>query len=375
MSIFKSNTESKYRFMLTDATYVHVRLFHQVKFRGISLQSMNTGYLQSCKCGAERVGGVDKILLLWDKWDPVIQGYFRNSFLESYKGDRHYTSQDDVDALQSEIDSLPEDSSQEEIDEMNKRLEDIKWELHINDIRSKSKSSIMKQFHSLGLPSFYKPGWEADDYGKIFADVIYEKMASELNELEGSSIDYKRLTVEEVDELLAKHGMKKSVFYTADSDWTYAVNPFVDFFKLTQWKNPDRHTTTYQDMVDWLGTEDIYEYSAHRDALFGSHNNLQSTANDIAKNYHQSDLINLISENGPKEFTTDPELYEAQLKTFLQKSFPGYEDVVAEFDEVESKGEIPSSDLSFIERSLLGITSTDEYVTRFLSKLDPNIYK
>lgn len=258
-----------YDYTVVDGQYILTRNFHLVK----SIETLTEGgliksFLLSMFKLVKEVP-TRNLIVVWDK-----SPYHRQQILEDYKGDRVYSTKEDLER---------EDLTEEEKKKIQQDIKEF-------ELKTFVKYYLIKNSNKLGWNSLIIPGYEADDLAFICA-----------RELKG-------------DICLA----------STDSDWKYFILENSDHYNLRG------VTTTFQEIVDKeSGDVDIFLHKSVIDSLYGSHNflkNVSTTAGTRKRKLKSEQIIKMMTEND-YSFAADKDLFIKQFSTFDVKSFPDYDEV------------------------------------------------
>lgn len=228
-----------------------------------------------------------KVILLFDTYP-----YHKSIFLTDYKGTRTYTTMEDA----------------ENMDDEDENKEQALIDAHNLNQRGKAKK-ILTGLESIGLPSFRKSGYEADDLAYEMANRIHENNQT-------------------------------AILVSIDSDWGYWINPSVD------WYSPTRGVTTYEDMIQEIGQIpglSLYDYKGLYDSFYGSHNDLVQTVTDEMWDLTFIDFYKLyMNTNNKSKLFQDYDLFKAQLQSQNITNYPEYNKVRSMTYYLDKAGSIPT---------------------------------
>lgn len=257
-----------------------------------------------------------KVILLWDSYP-----YHKHTLLQDYKGSRSFTTWDDVEA--------------EEDPEVKARLE-----IDAHNLQQRSNAKIfLRDLSSMGLPSFYKKGYEADDLAYIFSNRVLE---------EG----------------------KTAVLVSIDTDWNYWINPNVD------WYSPKSGVTNYKDTLESLNYDSsltLFEYKRHYDAFYGSHNDFSNTVTDEAWNLSFNEFYSKYL-NKEYDIFQDKSLFEKQYQSLDILNYPGIDKIHSMVYFMDKSGSLPSRGQWEAFRANNGINITDTEYFKLINNLDPKLF-
>lgn len=278
----------------------------------------------------------DKVILLYDKWDKELGGYYTTYLLSGkYKDTRKYMTEEVFQEIKSDPTKTEEEIHKAEI------------ELYQNQVKYKAKWGMIGGFKNLGIPCLGLDGWEADNLAWLSSCMLYGKYD------------------------------KPSVLVTKDSDWQYLTNPSLDFFKMPKSGETPR-VITYNDMYYQIPESirnrgiGLYQYKSLVDSIDGSHNDMRRTRKDYA------DLEKTILQvlDGNYSGLEDAELFERQYNSFNISKYPRFEEAKRLISDIlPTCGKLGSiSDFhAFCDKhGVEGIS--DRYFTEFISRFDPKLY-
>lgn len=277
-----------------------------------------------------------KVVLIYDKWDESIGGYYTSYLLGgNYKDSRHYIDENIFDGMKNDPAVSPED------------LKKASWELYQNNVKQTAKYIMISELPKYGICMLGRSGWEADNWVFMLSCELYGK--TDL----------------------------PSLFVTKDSDWCYNISPETDYMKLVSGKETPK-IITYNEMyysipepVRDLGIG-LYQYKSLYDSIEGSHNDLRRTRKPRIK------TDNIIPKvfAGNYEDLVDPELFEKQYKTFDIFNYPGVDEVKNLINNYLPKagriGTIPEFRNFCRIYNVPGIS--DSYYSDFIGRLDQKLY-
>lgn len=268
----------------------------------------------------------EKVILVWDKYP-----YAKHSFLPKYKGDRHYATDDDLIGLNPESD-------------INKII-NVKFEVEALEIKQKAKYWIIENFENLGMKSYIRTGYEADDFAGVISKYLYDKDPS-----------------------------VKSGIVSIDSDWSYLTQPNIDHLK------PRGDVITYDQVTEW--NKEIYdkfeishyELKSIIDSIFGSHNFLECTLSNNFSSLSLLELCDMVIRED-YSFATNKELFEAQLKSFSVKDYSGYDSVIKSLWYLDKGGKIKDEISYKIFKDNTNFGVSVNYYSDFTSRLNHELYE
>lgn len=334
---------NKYKYALIDLSYLLTRNIYAIS-KGKSNESGEWNEGDVIKATIYTINKVardfgitaDKFIMLYDKWDPIIGGYYRSWLLKdsvSYKGSRVYINEDYINSLKANPDVSEE--------ELKRALEEFK----VNQIKLKTKKGMINDFKTIGIPCLGVEGWEFDDLAWLSACILHE--------------------IEP----------KKCVIITKDSDLQYSLTPKMDYFKLpTGGSSPE--VITYDQMYEKIPQKlvdkgiSLYDYKSYMDSLGAGHNDMRKTIKP-RKNLVETILKIL---DGNFENVKDPEVFKLQMSTFDLTNYPKLstaKELISEFDKVGKIGDLAVFH-DFCNKYQM--TISDKYYDEFTSRLDPTLY-
>lgn len=371
----ENGKQFNYEYLLVDSSMILMSSFFvATKYNQstFSMQGLVKMFIQSVAKIVREQGPFEKVILLHDRWP-----YHKTSFLPDYKGDRHYASDESVANIGTIIDMLKTqlailESNITPTQEQLAELEQVKvgiidheaWkaseELNKknNKIKNDAKYFIIRHFEQYGIPSFLKQGFEADDLAKIFTE------------------NYK-----------PTNG-KKSLLGTSDGDWFYLMNDHIDMFHL---KRKVIYTVTdLRNEIEGFPGEP-YLYKSLWDSLFGSHNNMQPTANDecingpswkqVVIDAHASTPDTYLrpdyqytNEAGDCFLIKPKELFEANMRSWDIHLFPEFDKAKGMMYYVKDKGRV--SDMMEFNMFALahGLAISNDYYMELANSLNHDKY-
>lgn len=280
----------------------------------------------------------DKIIMISDKWEDSLGGYYRTYLLKDcvkYKGSRLYVTQQDLEAYEKR-----DDKSEEQ-------LKKFKHSFYFNKVRSRAKEIMKEEFPKFGLMYYCKPGYEFDDIATIAS-------FTRANRTDG----------------------KKDIIVTVDTDLGYSLSPACDWFQPKVGNRMGRFFT-YQDMVNKMppGVKNkitLYQFHSYHDALGFGHNDMAV----CKRSYITSEYVIGKILQGDFSDVLDMDTFKAQLKTFDLPSFPKYDEVVNDIKTLfENQGSYPSLEKFRDFCNTWGVTKiSDKYFSDFTQSFDRNLY-
>jgi len=333
--------ENEYKFMLIDGSYFLTRYFMASRYNDdFCKESLSRMFFYGIAKYLRDYHSADKIIIAWDRWSPDVEGYFRSAIINEYKGDRVYETEEGQKQLEEQLAKDQEKSEEEKKAE----LEAYELNVKLNKIKSQAKYWIIDQFKRFGIPSFYKPGYEADDIAKVFSDYL------------------------EDDD-------RKSCIVSVDSDWDYLINKNVDHVHPKTGK-----VVTYNNIMEqeeWVPKKldiSLYKFKSFIDSLYGSHNHIIESHNAETTMCQPHEVVIGSILKGEDKFIGDKGLFEANMKSFEIENFPEFDKLQKMMYFIDKTGEIAPSN-EFANFSLLnGLGIQEAYYSRFVSTLDTRLY-
>lgn len=285
--------DNKYELAYVDGSFLLTRSLW-ISCKGKRVEEFNPGEvvkicIQSINKMA-RDNGVtaDKVILIFDKWSPEYEGYYRSWLIKNYvkyKGSRKYITQEDLNNLMSTPGVTPEE------------IQKATRELAISNLKYAAKDILMNM-GSIGLWGYRMEGYEFDDIATIASFQRYQ------------------------------YQTKKDVIVTSDSDLKYSVTPKTDLFRFKTSKNPAT-IITYDEMYEEIPEEirkrgvSLYQYKAFLESLSETHNDMIRTKKSGVE-VNQAILSIL---DGDYSVLENKEAFEAQMSTFDLSKFPNLQEV------------------------------------------------
>ena len=277
-----------------------------------------------------------KVILVYDKWDESIGGYYTSYLLGGqYKDTRHYMDETIFEGMKNDPAVSPDD------------LKKAAWELYQNQVKQTAKYTMISELPRFGIGMLGRSGWEADNWAYLLSCELYGK--TDL----------------------------PSLFVTKDSDWMYCLSPATQLFRLPG-KNEEPRIITYDEMYYSIPESirnagiGLYQYLSLKDSLGYGHNDLRKTVKPRVK----SEKVILEVLSGNYENLTDLELFEKQYKTFDIFSYPGIDearDMINNYLPVcGSLGDVSEFRMFCRTHNIPGIS--DSYYSEFIGRLDQKLY-
>jgi hypothetical protein len=324
---------NKYKYGLIDGRYILTRaLFATVNYER-SPEATASDVVRSViytlrKLSRDYGVTTDKLIFLWDKWDPKYSGYYRTFLLKGlYKDDREYITDEDVE--------------KEDDPEVKKQLE---FKAYQNKVKYEAKTILQNELGKFGVPSFMRLGYEGDDLAAISANYLY-------------------------------NDNKPSILITKDGDWSFFLNPKVDYFRIPL-KGKDPEIITFSSMINEVPEElrsrvSLYDWKALYDSIEGSHNAMRKTRFDRV---NTKDIIKNIILNEDYSGIEDYETFRKQYDSFLINKFPDFDKVCNMIYYYDKSGRCGSLDefKEFDKKYNIGIS--DKYYTGYIDTFDTRLY-
>lgn len=263
---------------------------------------------------------IGKIILLFDT-----PPYAKKELLKNYKGTRYNPTVEEAEKIED-----PELREKE----MNNAY---------NMTQRHKAKEILMSMSEIAIPSLYLQGFEADDLVYQFGKYCSSK---------GS----------------------KCLFISVDDDWNYWMSPGCTVYM------PKRETlVTYEDFIKTLPIPEgmsLFRYKSLYDTFYGSHNDLEYTIKD--EFYYDGFIPNsrMFDKMGfSDDLFWDPELAEAQLKSFDQESYPKFDKVKILSESIYTIGKVPTETgiVQFSQDS--GCFIRANKFTHYLETLNPELFK
>lgn len=295
----------------------------------------------------------DKIIMIYDKWDPQWKGYYTTYLLGGeYKDDRGdlenekgkgkpvYMTKELFEQMKNDPNVSPD-----ELDEAYKKL-------YFNEVKYKAKWGMIKELGNFGIPSFGVDGWEFDNLAWLATGMLYDDTP----------------------------GAKPSIIVTKDSDLQYALSPQMDYFKLpTKGSNPEiiTYDKMFQTIPDSLkGILSLYDYKSYLDAMGEGHNGMRKTR----KAYTNPETVIHHVLAGDYSDLDDVDLFKKQLSTFNLGNFPRLQEAKRIITDLfPNSGRLGSLQEFNAFKAKYGIGGpevymTDQWFVNYISKFDPALY-
>lgn len=336
---------NKYKIGIVDFSYLLSRncfaasrggigTYNEGDIMRITLQTLN-------KCSRDYGITVDKWVMIYDKWDKNLGGYYRTWLLRDhaeYKGDRVYMTDEEVENMIASGNYT------------DAEIQKARGEAYMNSVKYKAKWGMISDFGKIGVPCFGLEGWEYDDLAWLISCMT------------------------------VKPGEKKSVIITKDSDLLYSLSPSTDYFKLpTGGSSPQ--VITYDEMYDTIPEQiknrgvSLYQYKSFLDSIGVGHNNMKKSKKGGLNEDEVNNLILSILD-GDLTGLSDPELFKAQMNTFDLSHFPKLDEAKSFVtDKLLSFGSLGTYEDYRELAKKHGVTGISErYFTEFIGRLNPELY-
>lgn len=251
---------NKYKYALVDMSYILIRNLKAISY-GKQVGEYNEGEvlritIQTIKKIVREYGiTADKYILIYDRWDKEINGYYRTYLLKdfvAYKGSRVYVNEKYVRELEEKLAQMdPSDTAG--IEKLKKEIESAKKESYENLIKYKAKEAMINDLGKVGLPCLGLEGWEFDDLAWLSTCLLYNDPDN-----------------------------RSSIIITKDTDLQYSLSPKMDYFKIPTGKSTPK-IITYDEMVKVIPQSisaqgvSLYDYKAYLDSLGTGHNDMKPT--------------------------------------------------------------------------------------------------
>lgn len=316
-----------YDYSLIDAQYILTRNYYAI--RGAADNELNlAAHLLIASSVISSVMKIQaevksrKIILLWDTYP-----YHKHSILSGdYKSERSYTTDEDVEE---------EGISDEERE--SRRID-------ANNLHQRSKAKyLLKSLGPLGLPSFFKSGYEADDLAYLASKNILSRGQT-------------------------------GIIVSKDSDWGFWINQNVSWMKLGKSNEIycESDIRSENKIPDDLST---FKYKALYDSFYGSHNDLYQTCTDECWNLSFQEFYNKYKEFGVvDELFKDKELFKLQYSSFDIDHYPGIEKISGMMYYLDKTGGIPTPGQVDEFFSSQGMNVNSYNYCRMISSLDQSLY-
>lgn len=337
----KNNSNKEYFYLFLDFSLILTRSLYMIS-KGKDVGEYTAGELiRTCIWTINKVlrdYGISarKVILVYDKWDESIGGYYTSYILGgNYKDSRHYIDETVFEGMKNDPAVSPDD------------LKKAAWELYQNQVKQTAKYIMISELPKFGIGTIGQEGWEADNWAFLLSCELYEK--TDL----------------------------PSLFVTKDSDWKYCLSPATQMFRLPG-KNETSEIITYDEMYYSIPESirnqgvGLYQYKALLDSMGFGHNDLRKTTTPRMR----SEKIILEYLSGNYENITDPELFERQYKTFDIFSYPGIEEARNMINNYLPKaGRIGTvSEFRNFCRTYNIPGISDSYYSDFIGRLDQKLY-
>lgn len=349
---------NKYKYALVDMSYLLYRNIFAVS-RGKQPGEYTEGDVIRCTLQTlnklSKTWGItcDKIIMIYDKWDPQLGGYYTTHLLKgAYKDSRG-----DIEEAKGKADPLNTYMTKEKFEALKadpNTTEDIlkkaEEKLYFNDVKYRAKWGMVKDLKNFGVPSVGVDGWEFDNLAWLASGLLY--------------------------------GMedKPSIIITKDTDLQYSLTPKMDYFKLpTKGSSPE--IITYQDMYNTIPDVlrdklSLYEYKSYLDSIGEGHNGMRKTRKART---NPTEVIQEVLK-GDYSNISDIDLFNRQLESFDLSKFPRLNEakrIVTELFSVTGRLGTLNEFNEFRKR--YGMKENDylgdDFFISFISKFNPDFYK
>lgn len=333
--------ENKYQYLIADFSYIITRNLYVIS-KGKEPGDYTYGELIRMtiwtinKLARDYGLTADKVVLIYDKWDKSLGGYYTTYLLGGqYKDTRKYMTDELFQEIKNDPSKTPEEIHKAEI------------ELYQNQVKYKAKWTMISNLHGFGMPCLGLEGWEADNLAWLSSCLLYNKSS------------------------------KPSVLVTKDSDWQYLINPKLDFFKIPK-SGEEPKTIKYDEMYYQIPQRirdrgiGLYQYKSLVDSIDGSHNDMRQTR----KNYVNLEDAIFQVINGDYSNIENLELFKKQYNSFDITKYPRFEEAKRLITDVlptcGKLGSIPEFHTFCDKHGIQDIS--DRYFTDFISRFDPKLY-
>lgn len=341
--MFGSGNNNKYNFILIDFSYVISRNLFMIskdkepgEYTYGELMRMTIWTIN--KLARDYGLTADKAILIYDKWDKQLGGYYTTHLLGGeYKDSRKYMTEELYREIENDPNTTPE------------QLHQAKKELYQNQVKYLAKWTMIGSggFSQIGLPCIGLEGWEADNFAYLSSCLLYGKYD------------------------------KPSVLVTKDSDWCYNLSPATVYFKIPS-KNDTPKIITYDEMYYQIPESirergvGLYQYKSLVDSIEGSHNDMRRTR----RSYADPERTILEVLDGDYSNIEDYDRFKKQLDSFDISKYPRFEEakrlVTDVFPTCGKLGNLQEFHTFCDKHGIEGIS--DRYFTEFISRFDPKLY-
>ena len=344
-------TKNKYKYALVDLSYILARNAYMVAKNKKPGEYTPGEIIRLCIWSINKIPRdynitADKFILVSDKWDESIGGYYTTYMLKgnykSDRGDQNLTKGHGTYITNEVYEEMKKDPSISKSD-----LEAAEGKLYFNNTKQAAKYGMIKDLGSIGIPSILLPGWEYDNLAWLATNILYKDQDS-----------------------------KKSVLVTGDSDLLYSLSPKMDYFKLPlKGKNPK--VVTYDEMYDTIpddikGKISLYNYHAMLDSLGEGHNMMRRTK---ISGTNGKRIVESLVLKGESSFIQDPELFRLQYGTFDITKYPGYDravELISSLSKIGHYGNIDDFHKFIKKYNISGIS--DKYYSDFIERFDQKLF-
>ena len=291
---------NRYKYALVDMSYILIRNLKAIS-AGKGVGEYNEGEvlritIQTIKKIVREYGiTADKYILIYDKWDKEIGGYYRTHLLKpfvTYKGSRVYVNEAYVRKLEDELKKI-DPSNTAEIEKKKKEIEAAKKECYENQVKYRAKEAMINDLGKIGLPCVGLEGWEFDDLAWLSTCLLFNEPDNRAN-----------------------------IIITKDTDLQYSLSPKMDYFKIPTGKSEPK-IITYDEMVKSIPLSissrgvSLYDYKAYMDSLGTGHNDMKPTV--LTKRTTEEIILNILDGNYED---VNKEQFLAQFNSFDLHKFP-----------------------------------------------------
>ena len=339
--MFGSGNNNKYKFLIADFSFILTRNLWVIsrdkepgEYKYGDLIRMTIWTIN--KWARDFGLTADKVILIYDKWDKQLGGYYTTHLLGGeYKDSRKYMTEELFEEIKKDPNTTPE------------QLHQAEKELYQNQVKYKSKWVIISGFKNLGAPCIGLEGWEADNLAWLSSCLLYGKYD------------------------------KPSILVTKDSDWQYLTNPQLSIFKLPK-SGEEPRVVTYDEMYYQIPESirnrgvGLYQYKSLVDSIEGSHNDMRRTR----RSYADPERTILEVLDGDYSNIEDYDRFKKQLDSFDISKYPRFEEakrlVTDVFPTCGKLGDLQEFHTFCDKHGIEGIS--DRYFTEFISRFDPKLY-
>lgn len=346
---------NKYGIALVDLSYILFRNAFAVS-RGKSIGEYNAGDIIRCtiqtlnKIPRDFGITVDKFVLVYDRWDPQWQGYYRTHLLKGLYKDTRGDTVDKETGKQVYITREVFEKMKSDPEVTQEELRAAEEKLYFNETKYTAKWTIIRDLGKFGIPSIGVLGWEFDDLAWLAVGMMYS------------------------DEPNAK----PNLIITKDSDLNFSTSPQFSVFRIpTSGSLPK--VITYEEMYSTVipdnlkGKISLYNYHCMGDALGTGHNDMSRT---IRKGYKADDVIEDIVLRNDWSGVENPEIFKLQMSSFDISQFPRIDEAKRIINDIlPTCGRLGTLQEfhEFCDKNLVSGIS-DRYFSEFISRFDPKLF-